>query len=46
MQNHYLDYLIDPFFQEVSKFFALSFENCALKTIHAMYFLPTVEIKN
>ena len=44
-KNQYLDYLIDPSLQGVSRLFLLSFENNAKQTIHTRYFLPTPEIK-
>ena len=44
--NQYLDYLTDPGFQEVNRFFVLSFENNAYRTRETGYFLPKVEIKD
>ena len=44
--NPYLDYLIDPSFQEVNRFFVLSFENSTDRTVHTKYYLPTAEMKN
>ena len=44
--NQYLDYLIDPSFQEVDRNFVLSFENEPQWTTYKRYYLPTVEIKN
>ena len=45
-QNQYLDNLIDPSFQGVNRFFALSFEINAVKTGYTIYFLPKREIKD
>ena len=45
-QNRYLNYLINPSFQEVNKLFVLSFENENDKTSHSTYHLPKVEIKD
>ena len=45
-QKPYLDYLIDPSFQGVNKFFALSFEDNAVRKPHTKHFLPTVEMKD
>ena len=42
----YLDYLIHPSFQEVNKFFVLSFENTTDTIMYTGYYLPKVEIKN
>ena len=33
-QNQYLDYLIDPSFQEVNRLFLLSFKNSVNQTVH------------
>ena len=33
-------------FQEVNRYFVLSFENNTERAVHTKYFLPTVEIKN
>ena len=44
--NQYLDYSVDPSFQELNKLFALSFEDEAQRTSYKRYYLPTVEIKN
>ena len=41
----YLDFLIDPSFQEINRFFVLSFENQDDRTVHTKCYLPTVEIK-
>ena len=46
VQNQYLDYLIDPSFQGVNRHFVLSFEDTAVRTGQAEYFLSKVEIKN
>ena len=45
-QKQYLDFLIDPSFQGVNKFFVLSFENEAQRTSYKRYCLPSIEIKN
>ena len=44
--NSYLDYLIDPSFQGVNRFFVLSFENTTDRTIYTKCYLPTVEIND
>ena len=42
-----LDYLIDPRFQGVNKFFfVLSLENKDGRIVQTKYYLPTVEIKD
>ena len=46
MQNRYLDFLIDPSFQEVNTLFVLSFGNVNGQVSHKQYYLPTVEIKD
>ena len=43
--NSYLDYLIDPSFHGVNRFF-LSFEHIKDRAVHTKYCLPTVEIKD
>ena len=43
--NPYLDFLTDSSFQVVNRLFVLSFENKDDRTVHAKYYLPTVEIK-
>ena len=45
-QNQYLDLLINPSFQRVSRLFVLSFENEKRRTSHSEYYLPKVEIKD
>ena len=45
-QSRYLDYLIDPSFQEVSRIFILSFKDGDGQESHKQYYLPTVEIKD
>ena len=45
-QKQYLDYLVDPSFQEVNKLFTLSFEDNAVRPEHTRNFLSTVEIKD
>ena len=39
-------HLIDPSFQEINRFFVLSFQNNIDVTVHAKYYLPTVKIKD
>ena len=45
-QNRYLNYLINPSFQGLNRFFVLPFENENGRTSHSTYDLPTVEIKD
>ena len=45
-QNRYLNHLINPSFQGVSRLFALSFENENDRTSHSTYYLPEVQIKD
>ena len=45
-QNTYLNYLINPSFQEANSFFVLPFENENGRTSHSTYYLPKVEIKH
>ena len=45
-QNRYLDFLIDPSFQGVNRFFVLSFKDDDGGESHKRYYLPTVEIKD
>ena len=45
-ENPYLDYLIDPSFQGVTKLFLLLFENNYDRTVHTECFLPKVEIRD
>ena len=45
-RNRYLDFLIDPSFQRVSRLFALPFENNGIRASYARYYLPLVEIKH
>ena len=45
-QNRYLDYLIDPSFQEVNRLFVLSFKNNGGRASYTRYYLPLVEIKD
>ena len=42
----YVDYLIDPSFQGVNRFFVSSFEDKAHKIRNTGCFIPTVEIKD
>ena len=39
----YLNYLVDPSFQEINRRFVLLFENTTDRTVHTKYYLPTVE---
>ena len=45
-RSQYLDYLIDPSFQGVNRFFVLSFEINAHQTIQTRKFFPAVEMKD
>ena len=45
-QNPNLNYLIEPSFQRINRVFVLAFENDAQRTVHSVYYLPNVEIKN
>ena len=45
-QNRYLNHLINPSFQGVSRLFALSFENENDRISHSTYYLPKGEIKD
>ena len=45
-KNNNSDYLIDVTFQGVNRLFALSLENNVVRTGHAVYFLPKVDIKD
>ena len=45
-KNRYLNYLINPSFQGVNRFFVLFFENENDRTSHSTYYLPKVEIKD
>ena len=45
-QNQYLDYLIDPSFQIVNRFFILSFENNAVTTGHRGYSNLKIAVKD
>ena len=40
-QSRYLDYLIDPSFQEVNRIFVLSFKDADGHESHKQYYLPT-----
>ena len=44
--NRYLDFLIDPSFQEVNRLFVLLFEIKDDRTAHTKYYFPTVEVKD
>ena len=39
--NQYLDFLIEPSFQGVNRFFVLSFENKVDRTLNRKYYIPT-----
>ena len=43
-QNRYLDFLINPSFQEVNRLFVLSFENEEDQGSYKKYYVPTIEI--
>ena len=45
-QNRYINYLINPSFQEVNRLFVLSFENEHDRISHSTYYLPKTEIKD
>ena len=45
-ESRYLNHLINPSFQLVSRLFVLSFENEDDRTSHSTYYLPKVEIKD
>ena len=45
-QNQYLDFLIDPSFQTVNRFFVLLFKDEDGWESYKQYHLPTVEIKD
>ena len=45
-ESRYLNHLINPSFQLVSRLFVLSFENEDDRTSHSTYYLRDVEIKN
>ena len=45
-QNQYLNFLINPSFQGVHRFFVLSFENEKDIKVTTRYYLPNVEIKD
>ena len=40
--NPYLDYLTDPKFQGLNRFFVLLFENTRDRAVHTKYYLPSV----
>ena len=44
--NPYLDFLVDPSFQRVSRLIVLLIENKDDRTAHTKYYHPTVEIKD
>ena len=43
--NPYLDYLIDPNFQEVNRLFVLSFENTTHRTVNTKYYFSNCRNK-
>ena len=45
-QNSNLNYLAEPNFQGVNRFFVLAFEDDAQRTSRKRYYLPNVEIKD
>ena len=45
MQKKYLDFLIDPIFQEVNRLFVLPCENEEDWDSYKKYYLPTIEIQ-
>ena len=45
-RNRYLNHLINPSLQGVSRLFVLSFENENERKLHSSYYLPKVEIKD
>ena len=45
-QNRYLDYLMDPNFQGLSRFFVLSFEDNVHRASYQPYFPTTVQRKD
>ena len=44
-RNQYLDYLIDPSFQEINKPFVLTFWVSANRLARSRYYLPTIKTK-
>ena len=45
-RNANLNYLVEPSFQGINRFFVLAFEGDTLRTSHSGYYLPNVEIKD
>ena len=45
-KNKNLNYLIDPTFSNVTRLFALSFEDKDDRTSYYKYYMPSVKIKN
>ena len=45
-KNNNLNYLIDPTFSKVNRFFVLSFENENDRTSFSKYYVPNVQIKD
>ena len=45
-QNQYLDYLIDQSFQQVNRFFVLSFSSATVRTGYRRNILPNAEIED
>ena len=44
--NQCLDYLIDPCFQRVNRYFVFSFENNSDQESYEQYCIPEIEIKD
>ena len=44
LQNLYLDYLINPSFQRLNRFFVLSILDCTVRTRNRRYFLQNLKI--
>ena len=45
-RNADLNYLVEPSFQRINRFFLLTFEGDTQRTSHSGYYLPNVEIKD
>ena len=45
-RNANLNYLVEPSFQGINRFFVLAFEGNTQRTSHSSYYLPNVEIKD
>ena len=46
MNQIYLNHLVNPSFQEINRRFVLTFENENDRTLHSIYYLSEVEIKD